>query len=114
MKDHGDGSRLVFSTGGGDTRKKTAAPRAGGHAPTAAAATGGKGIRVRLEKRPGGRSITVVLGLQGGEDALLALARDLRAACGAGGTLREGVVELQGDQVDKARAFLAARGLKAR
>jgi translation initiation factor 1 len=79
-----------------------------------AAATGGKGIRVRLEKRPGGRSITVVLGLQGGEDALLALARDLRAACGAGGTLRDGVVELQGDQVDKARAFLAARGLKAR
>lgn len=105
-------TRLVYSTGGGDERRKPAKAAARGAAP--AAASGGKGVRVRLEKRPGGRAITVVLGLQGTDDAIAALARDLRAACGAGGTVRDGVVELQGDQVEKTRAALAARGVKSR
>jgi translation initiation factor 1 len=69
---------------------------------------------VRLERRPGGRDITTVLGVPGAADAIAALARDLRAACGAGGTVRDGVIELQGDQCDKVRAVLTARGIKSR
>ena len=107
-------SRLVYSTGGvlpaergtGRARPKAASPKA----PTG----GGKGIRVRLERRPGGRDVTTVLGVPGSADAVAALARDLRAACGAGGTIRDGVIELQGDQGDKVRAVLTARGIKSR
>jgi translation initiation factor 1 len=43
-----------------------------------------------------------------------ALARDLRAACGSGGTVREDTIELQGDHRDKIEAALAARGLRSK
>jgi translation initiation factor 1 len=107
-------SRLVYSTGGeapagrgaGAARPKTPSAKA--------PVGGGKGIRVRLERRPGGRDITTVLGVPGTADAVATLARDLRAACGAGGTVRDGVIELQGDQTDKVRSVLAARGMKSR
>ena len=107
-------SRLVYATGGEAPADRVA----GGARPKAssqkAPAGGGKGIRVRLERRPGGRDITTVLGVPGAADALASLARDLRAACGAGGTVKGGVIELQGDQCDKVRRALAARGIKSR
>ena len=114
----GAGTRLVYSTGGetvaappiAGAKAKPAAPKAPSKAPTG----GGKGIRVRLERRPGGRDITTVLGVPGTAEAIAALARDLRAACGAGGTVRDGVIELQGDQCDKVRAVLTARGIRSR
>ena len=109
-------SRLVYSTDGGMTAgiepARREAPPASSKKPPATG--GGKGIRVRLERRPGGRDITIVLGVPGAPDAIAALARDLRAACGAGGTVRDGVIELQGDQVDKVRTALEARGIKSR
>lgn len=110
-------SRLVYSTGGEATaspQKSPRRPRAPASSPSRAPAGGGKGIRVRLERRPGGRDITTVLGVPGTADALASLARDLRAACGAGGTVREGVIELQGDQTEKVRRALAERGIKSR
>jgi translation initiation factor 1 len=55
-----------------------------------------------------------VLGVPGTPEAVATLARDLRAACGAGGTVRDGVIELQGDQVDKVRVVLTAKGIKSR
>src|SRR5687768_14762792 len=111
------GTRLVYSTGGEVTAPltaKPAAPRPRGNARPAAPGGGGKGIRVRLEKRPGGRDITTVLGVPGNPDVVAALARDLRAACGAGGTVRDGIIELQGDQCDRVRAVLLERGMKSR
>ena len=108
----GANSRLVYSNGG-----EAPAVRApgGGRAKTPPAkAGGGKGVRVRLERRPGGRDITTVLGAPGTADTLASLARDLRAACGAGGTVRDDVIELQGDQRDKVRKALAERGIKSR
>jgi len=117
----GGETRLVYSTGGEATtslqksdkrpHKTASSSSKGANAPPAA---GGKGIRVRLERRPGGRDITTVLGVPGNADAVASLARDLRAACGAGGTVREGVIELQGDQCDKVRAVLTAKGIKSR
>ena len=89
------GTRLVYSTGGEATTPLAAKP-------------------VRLEKRPGGRDITTVLGVPGNPEVVAALARDLRAACGAGGTVREGIIELQGDQCDRVRAVLLERGMKSR
>jgi len=67
--------------------------------------------RVALEnKGRGGKSVTVVRGLPLAPDALLVLARELRAACGCGGTVKDDVVEVQGDQRTRVEAFLVERG----
>ena len=115
MRKRGEGAtdgatRLVYSTGGEKEPPKAAAPARAAEA----RATGGKGIRLRLETRPGGRVVTVVLGLAGSEAELAALAKALKSECGTGGTVKDGVVELQGDHRTAAQAALATRGLKAR
>jgi translation initiation factor 1 len=43
-------------------------------------------------------------------DSLDNLARQLKAACGSGGTAKEGVVEVQGDHCEKVLALLKAQG----
>jgi len=96
----------VYSTGG----EKPAAPAA----EAIPRAAGGKGIRLRLEARPGGRAVTLVLGLAGTDAEIAALAKVLKSVCGAGGTVKDGVIELQGDHRENAQAALAARGLKSR
>jgi translation initiation factor 1 len=109
-------TRLVYSTGRDAPRSHAhpAGPSAERSTTPAARASGGKGIRLRLETRPGGRVVTLVLGLVGGEAELAALARVLKSACGTGGTVKDGVVELQGDHRMAAQAALAGQGLKAR
>jgi len=108
-------TRLAYSTSGeAGAPAEPPRPSPGGPAPPAARASGGKGIRLRLEARPGGRVVTVVLGLVGGEAEVAAVARALKSACGTGGTVKDGIVELQGDHRPAAQAALAAMGLKAR
>jgi translation initiation factor 1 len=58
--------------------------------------------------------VTLVCGVPGAAAEVAALARDLRAACGSGGTVREDTIELQGDHRDKIEAALAARGLRSK
>jgi translation initiation factor 1 len=111
--DDGATTRLVYSTGGetppADPDADT--PRAQGSAPKSPSRSGG-GVRLRLERRASGRTVTVVTGLPGTPAQVALLARELRTVCGAGGTARGGEVELQGDQREKAAAALAARGLR--
>jgi translation initiation factor 1 len=71
-------------------------------------------VWLRLERRASDRVVTVMTGLPGTAAQVADLARELRSACGAGGTAREGVIELQGDQRDKAAAALVARGLRVK
>jgi translation initiation factor 1 len=82
----------------------------------AAAAAPTDGI-VRLffeTKGRGGKGVTVVRGLGLDEAALAALGKKLKAACGVGGTVKDGVVELQGDHRDRVMALLAAQGFKVK
>jgi translation initiation factor 1 len=68
-------------------------------------------VRVFFEtKGRGGKGVTVVRGLGLAEPALAALGKTLKAACGVGGTAKDGVVELQGDHRDRVLALLAAQG----
>jgi translation initiation factor 1 len=56
----------------------------------------------------GGKTMTVVRGLPRRE--LDAIAKDLKRLCGAGGSAKDGAVEIQGDHREKVAAHLAERG----
>ncbi|HEV8630706.1 MAG TPA: stress response translation initiation inhibitor YciH [Thermoanaerobaculia bacterium] len=67
--------------------------------------------RLSLERaHRGGKTVTVVDGLPRNQPFLAQLASELKRACGSGGTVAEGRVEIQGDQRERLRALLAARG----
>lgn len=78
----------------------------------AGAAPAGDGVvRVsRQTKGGGGKSVTVVKGLALDAIALAALGKQLRTACGTGGTVKEGVIEIQGDHCERVVAALKAQG----
>ena len=64
-------------------------------------------VRVSLQtKGRGGKSVTLVKGLPLDAGGLAALAKQLRNACGSGGTVNDGVVEVQGDHVATVMAAL--------
>jgi translation initiation factor 1 len=46
--------------------------------------------------------------------ALAALGKQLKAACGSGGTVKDGVIEVQGDHVERVMAALQAQGFKVK
>ena len=76
----------------------------------------GDGIaRIRRETGGrGGKTVTVVTGLRLDEPVLLALSRRLKAACGTGGTVRDGVLELQGDHREQVGSLLAKEGIRSK
>ena len=62
--------------------------------------------KIRLEKRVG-KIVTVIAGLHTyGADRLNAIAKELKSLCGAGGTVKNGTIEIQGDQVRLAQTWL--------
>ena len=68
--------------------------------------------RLKVEKRPKGKVVTVVSGLDPNGNDLEALAAKLKTKCGTGGTVKDGAIELQGDHVAKAKAALQEIGYK--
>lgn len=72
-------------------------------------------VRVMLQtKGRGGKSVTVVKGLPLDALALADLGKKLRTACGSGGTVKDGVIEIQGDHCDKLIEYLKAQGFQAK
>jgi len=68
-------------------------------------------VRVSREtKGRGGKAVTVVRGLAMDAASLAKLAHQLKAACGSGGTVKEGVIEVQGDHCDKVMTLLKGQG----
>lgn len=58
-------------------------------------------VRVQREtKGRGGKTVTVITGVPGGEAALKAIAGELKRRCGTGGALKDGTIEIQGDHRD--------------
>lgn len=76
------------------------------------AAPKGDGI-VRLKRETKGRKgkgVTLITGIPLDEKELKAYAKVLKAKCGTGGTVKEGVVEIQGDQRDLLLPLLEQQG----
>jgi translation initiation factor 1 len=70
--------------------------------------------RLAVEKRRKGKVVTVVRGLPTDENDLPALLSQLKAACGAGGTVKDDLLEIQGDHLDRVRGLLANLGYRVR
>ena len=74
----------------------------------------GKGdgvVRVSREvKGRGGKAVTVIRGVPLETAGLAVLGKRLRTACGSGGTLKDGVLEVQGDHVDRMMQMLGEQG----
>jgi translation initiation factor 1 len=115
-------SRLVYSTGHGRLCPECARPisecRCRRSKPAQAAPGVGKGdgiVRVGREtKGRKGKGVTVVSGLPLAGAALEELATRLKKRCGSGGTVHEGVIEIQGDHRDTLVAELEKLGHVAR
>lgn len=68
----------------------------------------------RESKGRGGKTVTVVRGLPLAEVDLVALGKQLRTACGAGGTAKDGVLEVQGDHAERVLEWLKKAGYSAK
>jgi len=71
------------------------------------------GVRImRQTKGRKGKGVCLITGLP--PDGLEKLARELKQRCGTGGTVKDGVIEIQGDHREALLAELARRGIKAK
>ena len=68
-------------------------------------------VRVGREtKGRKGKAVTLITGLPLSVAEMKRFARELKARCGCGGTVKEGVIEIQGDHRDKLIEVLKSRG----
>jgi translation initiation factor 1 len=103
-------SRLVWSSDGGDARKRPARAAEPEHGPQLPA---DGVVRVFREKGSrGGKTVTVVRGLPPRD--LDPVAWDLKRLCGTGGAVKDAAVELQGDHREKAKTRLESQGYRVK
>ena len=94
-------SRLVYSTDSGRIKQ----------APTEQVVESDGTVRIRREtKGRKGKGVSLVSGLALDDAALKALAKQLKQKCSTGGTVKDGVIEIQGDHREKLKAELEKLG----
>ena len=72
-------------------------------------------VRVRREvKGRRGKPVTTIAGVPLDADALRDLAGELKRRCGSGGSVKDGVIEIQGDHRDELIPLLEARGFSVK
>ena len=103
---------LVYSTDAGRMCPDCRQPKAQCVCKTAAPAPAGDGtVHVsRQTKGRGGKAVTVVKGVPLSADDLVLLGKTLKTACGSGGTVKDGVIEVQGDHVERVLETLKTQG----
>ena len=68
-------------------------------------------VRIGREtKGRNGKGVTIITGVPLDEAGLKELGKQLKAKCGAGGTIKDGVIEIQGDHRDQLLEELKKRG----
>ena len=101
-----DNSRLVYSTDTGrisEPELKPAWPK-------------GDGI-VRIQRQTSGRKgkgVCLITGIDDSDEMLEKVAAELKKKCGCGGSVKEGVIEIQGDKRELLKQLLEAKGMKVK
>jgi translation initiation factor 1 len=101
-----DNSRLVYSTDTGRIRQEEVKPQR----------AKGDGI-VRIQRQTSGRKgkgVCLITGVDLDDAALDKLAAELKKKCGCGGSVKDGVIEIQGDKRDMLKQLLEAKGMKVK
>lgn len=102
---------LVYSTDGGRMCPACRQPLAACACQASPMPIGDGVVRVsRQSKGRGGKTVTLVKGVALDPVALALLGKQLRTACGSGGTVKDGVIEVQGDHCDLVMETLARLG----
>ncbi|MBH3121558.1 stress response translation initiation inhibitor YciH [Serratia ureilytica] len=101
-----DNSRLVYSTDTGRIKQEEVKPQR----------AKGDGV-VRIQRQTSGRKgkgVCLITGVDMDDAALDKLAAELKKKCGCGGSVKEGVIEIQGDKRDLLKQLLEAKGMKVK
>ena len=102
---------LVYSTEHGRMCPDCRQPQAQCVCKVAPVPVGDGTVRVSREtKGRGGKAVTLVKGVALDADALAELGKKLKTACGSGGTVKDGVIEVQGDHVERVMDTLKKLG----
>ena len=72
-------------------------------------------LRVQISRKGRkGKSVTVISGFAHNRETLDALAKQLKAQCGSGGTVKDNSIEIQGEHAPKVVSLLIEKGYKAK
>jgi len=69
-------------------------------------------VKIAIEKRKKGKVVTALRGLTEREAEISELLSHLKSVCGAGGTFKDGVLEIQGEHAERVRDALLKRGYR--
>ena len=72
-------------------------------------------VRVSREtKGRKGKGVTLIKGLNMNAATLALMSKKLKVMCGSGGTVKEGVIEIQGDHIERKPDYLKKQGVRAK
>jgi translation initiation factor 1 len=105
-----DNNRTVWSSHQGDLRKKESKPRKIISLPPREQTV----YLHRDSKGRGGKAVTLVKKLILSEDDMRELAKKLKQVCGSGGTVKDDIIEIQGEHREKIAEALKEMGYKVK
>ena len=71
-------------------------------------------LKIWVVKLGGNKVVTAVRGFVGSTDDLADLGKQLKATCGAGGSVKDNEILIQGDHRDKVLTWLTGKGYTAK
>ena len=106
-------SRLVYSTGGANTCPRCSKILFKCKCIDNSERDDSENIVQILRETKGrkGAGVTLLKGIKGTDAELKNLAKEIKSICGAGGSIKARVIEIQGDQRETAKKFLDSKGI---
>ena len=71
-------------------------------------------LKCLLKRLPGNRILTVVTGMKGNDQQLIKISKELKRACGVGGSVKDKQILIQGNHREKDMNILIERGFKVK